>query len=195
MQIQECRKPARAGLAASSSAVTAAQAPSSCSAPRARVKVWSGWTLKRRTCGSSAASGVAPLTCAIQGPGSIARATSRIAASGTHSSTRSAPIVPERHAAFVKPGGDRRSHAAAADDSHAVEHLGDPEKKGRRTFGGLSVVHAVETALSASVPDAGGLLLPQILGFVAEPDGFLDQLVAASPGPSPDSPEGAGAAL
>ena len=57
--------------ASSVSAVTAAHAPSSCSGPRARVKVWSGWSEKRRTCGSSAASGVAPLTCATQGPGSI----------------------------------------------------------------------------------------------------------------------------
>ena len=47
----------------------AAQAPSSCSGPRERVNVCSGWTLKRRSCGSSAASGVAPLTCATHGPG------------------------------------------------------------------------------------------------------------------------------
>ena len=61
----------RVAAASSVSAVTAAQAPSSCSAPRRSVNVCSGWTPKRRVCGSRAASGVAPLTCATHGPGSI----------------------------------------------------------------------------------------------------------------------------
>ena len=43
-------------------AVTAAHAPSSCSGPRARVNVCSGWSENRRVCGSRAESGVAPLT-------------------------------------------------------------------------------------------------------------------------------------
>src|SRR5688572_16828468 len=41
-------------------------------------------------CGLKAASGVAPLTCAIQGPAAICRATVPIALSGTQSRTRSA---------------------------------------------------------------------------------------------------------
>ena len=44
------------------SAVTPANAPSSCSGPRRLVSVWRGCTEKRRVCGSSAASGVPPET-------------------------------------------------------------------------------------------------------------------------------------
>jgi len=76
--------------ASSVSAVTAAQAPSSCSGPRAIVSVWSGWTLNRRWCGASVPSGVAPLTCAIQHPTGTLCATAAMARSGTHSTTRSA---------------------------------------------------------------------------------------------------------
>ena len=47
--------------------LTAAQAPSSCSGPRWRTKVWSGCRLKRRTCGSSASRVRAPLVWAIHG--------------------------------------------------------------------------------------------------------------------------------
>ena len=43
------------------------------------MNVCSGWTENRRSCGSSAASGVAPLTCAIHGPRSSERATPAIA--------------------------------------------------------------------------------------------------------------------
>ena len=57
--------------------VTAAQAPSSCSGPRDLENDWSGCMPKRRSCGSSAASGVAPLTCATHGPGLDRRARPR----------------------------------------------------------------------------------------------------------------------
>ena len=63
------RARSRPRAASSVSPVTAAQAPSSCSGPRSCVNVCSGCTEKRRTCGSSAASGVPPLTCATHGPG------------------------------------------------------------------------------------------------------------------------------
>ena len=45
-------------------------------------------------CGSSAESGVAPLTCATHGPGATERATSAIARSGTQSRTRSGSSPP-----------------------------------------------------------------------------------------------------
>ena len=109
--------------ASSVSAVSAAQAPSSCSGPRLRVNVWSGWSAKRRSCGSSAASGVAPLTWAIQGPGATARAASAIAASGTHSSTRSALVLAHGDAPLGEPGGDSRADAASrAGDANALDH-------------------------------------------------------------------------
>ena len=93
--------------ASSVSAVTAAKAPSSCSGPRSRVNVCSGWRPKRRRCGSSAASGVAPLTCETQGPGSIAAATSAIARSGTQRSTSSGSSAPS-----VRPRSRRRAARA-----------------------------------------------------------------------------------
>ena len=65
-----------------------AQAPSSCSGPRRRVNVCSGWRLKRRSCGASAASRVAPLTCATQGPARSPRATSAIAGRGRRAARR-----------------------------------------------------------------------------------------------------------
>ena len=74
------------------------------------------------SCGSSAASGVAPLTCATQGPGAIARATSAIARSGTQRRTSSGRPV-EAHAALGESRAHRRADAAAgADDFDAVDH-------------------------------------------------------------------------
>ena len=55
------------------SAVTAAQAPSSCSGPRASVNVCKRMEREAARVRSSAASGVAPETCATQGPGSSSR--------------------------------------------------------------------------------------------------------------------------
>ena len=54
--VSASQKPARS--ASGVSAVTAAQAPSSCSGPRAFENDWSGCSPKRRTWGSRAASGV-----------------------------------------------------------------------------------------------------------------------------------------
>ena len=105
------------------SAVTAAQAPSSCSGPRARVNVCSGWTLKRRSCGASAASGVAPLTCATHGPGAIAAATSAIAASGTQSRHELRLVCAHADAPLAQPSGDSRADTARPDDVDAV-HFG-----------------------------------------------------------------------
>ena len=70
--------------------VEASLALSTCSAPRRRVNVCSGWTPKRRVWGSRARNDVAPLTCATHGPVSTERATSAIAASGTQIRTSSA---------------------------------------------------------------------------------------------------------
>ena len=57
-QAERLGEPGAVSRASSVSPVTAAQAPSSCSAPRSWVNVCSGWSEKRRTCGASAASGV-----------------------------------------------------------------------------------------------------------------------------------------
>ena len=87
--------PASQRARASPSAVSAVippHAPSSCSGPRDATSVCNGWTLKRVTWGSSAASGVAPLTCASQGPAEIDRATCAMAPSGTASTMRSARV-------------------------------------------------------------------------------------------------------
>ena len=113
--------------ASSVSAVTAAHAPSSCSGPRARVSVCSGWTPKRRSCGSSAASGVAPLTCATHGPGSIDRRDLGDRAVG-HAEQRRAPARPssQRDAALAQARGDRRADAAGADDGDSLEHVVAP---------------------------------------------------------------------
>src|SRR5205823_2401814 len=68
----------------------AAQAPSSWAGSPLRSNVCSGWSEKRRSCGSSAASGVAPETCPTQPrPGARHRATSEMAVSGTQMTTTS----------------------------------------------------------------------------------------------------------
>ena len=109
--------------ASSVSAVTAPQTPSSCSAPRAFENDCSGWRPKRRTCGSSAASGVAPLTCAIHGPTGVAAATSAIARSGTHSSTSSGVGASSEDAPLCEPRAHCRADAPArADDLDALDH-------------------------------------------------------------------------
>ena len=90
--------------ASSNSAVTAAKAPSSWSGPRLRVNVCSGCRPKRRACGASAESGVAPLTWATHGPRHRARcATSAIARSGTQSSTISGSAAIECEPALGEP--------------------------------------------------------------------------------------------
>ena len=60
-----------------------------------RWNVCSGCRAKRRRCGSSEPSRVAPLVCATQGPGGIERATSATRRSGTQRRTRSAPRTGE----------------------------------------------------------------------------------------------------
>ena len=62
-----------------------------------------------------------PLVCAIQGPSSTSRATSAIAASGTHSRTSSGVLVGQFDAALAQPGGDRRADAAGADDLNGFD--------------------------------------------------------------------------
>ena len=102
--------------------VTAAYAPSSCSGPRPRTNVCSGWRPKRRTCGSSAASGVAPLTCATHGPGSIVAATSAIAPSGTQRRTSSARPASRARRARAAVRRSPRRRVRGADDLYRFEH-------------------------------------------------------------------------
>ena len=116
---------ARAPRRRCSPPVIAPHAPSSCSGPRQRVNVCSGCSPKRLTCGSSAASGVAPLTCAIHGPAGM------LAGDRRDGAVRDA----EQHEVGVPFGdGQRRaasSRAATADPTrprpttlHAVMHRG-----------------------------------------------------------------------
>ena len=109
--------------ASASSPVTAAHAPSSCSGPRPRTNVCSGWTLKRVVCGASAASGVAPLMCAIHGPGAIDRATSAMAESGHAQQDELRVAIVEDVAALEQTGGDGGSEASAPDRREWCETL------------------------------------------------------------------------
>ena len=99
------RATAARSRASAVSAVTAAHAPSSCSGRARRDERLERMHRKRRACGSSAASGVAPETCATHGPGSIAGATSAIARVG-HAEQRELAVGRARDAALAQAGSD-----------------------------------------------------------------------------------------
>src|SRR6188472_1705491 len=126
----------------------AAQAPSSCSGPRSWVNVCSGWREKRRPCGSSAAKGVPPLTCATQGPGAIVDATSTITRSGTQrrmssaSPSRSDTPLSARRAATALPTRPRAPMTLTL----SIMSLA-PVPRGYRA--------------RCSIPPGGGRLVPQ----------------------------------
>ena len=110
--------------ASSVSAVTAAQAPSSCSGPRRarerlqRVDAEAALVRVERGERRRAAD--------VRDPGAgldRSRATSAIAASGTQSSTSSASSVAHGDAPLGEPGGDSRADAASrAGDANALDH-------------------------------------------------------------------------
>src|SRR5207253_3723241 len=111
-------------------------------------------------CGSSAARGVAPETCAIHGPGSIVRATSAIVVSGTQSRTRSA---------FSTPTATPRSSSRA--------ETADPTRPAPMT---LTVSN---TSSSSSVADTGHRKAYRAAGTLAIPVGrrlILGMSIAAA---------------
>ena len=123
-----------AGRAVSASAKPAARASSLSARDRSpgavellraarRVNVCSGWRPKRRTCGSSAASGVAPLTWATHGPGSTSLRALRDRAVGD-AEQHELGVVARLDPPLREPGADRRADPAGADDLDAVEHCG-----------------------------------------------------------------------
>ena len=78
---------------------------------------------KRRACGSSAASGVAPLTCAIQGPASDPAGDLGDRAVGDAEQNELGLVVVEEHAALGEARAHRGTDAAArAYDSDSLDH-------------------------------------------------------------------------
>ena len=95
--------------------------------PSAFEKVCRGCSPKRRTCGSSARSGVAPLTWEIQGPSGVSAATSSIARSGTQRRTSSGVGCVVRDASLGEPRAHRRADAPArAHDPDSFDHSSAP---------------------------------------------------------------------
>ena len=106
--------------ASSLSAVTAAQAPSSCSAPRERVNVCSGCSPNRRVCGSSArerrrAADVRDPLSRDQVPRPCPRSRVR------NAEQDELRVVSQRDAALLEARGEGRTDAAASDDVDALE--------------------------------------------------------------------------
>src|SRR5436309_2801814 len=98
--------------ASSDSAVTPPQAPSSCRAPPSFDNVCSGCTEKRSACGSRAARGVAPDTCATRIPPAPTAARPRWRSSSARRSRRTAP-----------PDSPASAAAAVAGDPVAAAEL------------------------------------------------------------------------
>ena len=113
-------------------------------APRRRVNVCSGCTLKRRVWGASAASGVAPLTCATHGPGATYAADLADRAVGDAEEDELGLARVEREPALEQARSDRRADAAAADHVDTFDHAV------------RAPVPRADTGLRSSVTNRGG---------------------------------------
>ena len=86
------------------------------------MNVCSGCTLKRRVWGASAASGVAPLTCATHGPGETYAADLADRAVGDAEEHELGVAVVEREPALEQARSDGRADPAAADHIDTFDH-------------------------------------------------------------------------